>query len=383
MTIVLFIAGLVALVGGAELLVRGASRIASALGISPLVVGLTVVAFGTSSPELAVSVGAAFNGQADIAVGNVVGSNIFNVLFILGLSALIAPLVVAQQLIRLDVPLMIGCSLLLLVFALDGTVGRAEGALLFAGIVAYTGFLVWQSRRETDPAVVAEYAEAYPASAARRWLLDGGLIVIGLGLLVVGADWLVGAAVTFARQLGVSELVIGLTVVAAGTSLPEVAASVVAALKGEHVVDAAADDVADRDVGRARHRGRQRRRQQHLQRARGARRDRAGVAGRHRGRAVGAELRPAGDDRGVRRLPADFLHRPSRRSLGRRGVPWVLCVLYRIRGDESDRTRPARAVQPGDGCVRGAHHGADPCGGCIPRLARARRRATLTRPTGS
>jgi cation:H+ antiporter len=233
MTIVLFIAGLVALVGGAELLVRGASRIASALGISPLVVGLTVVAFGTSSPELAVSVGAAFNGQADIAVGNVVGSNIFNVLFILGLSALIAPLVVAQQLIRLDVPLMIGCSLLLLVFALDGTVGRAEGALLFAGIVAYTGFLVWQSRRETDPAVVAEYAEAYPASAARRWLLDGGLIVIGLGLLVVGADWLVGAAVTFARQLGVSELVIGLTVVAAGTSLPEVAASVVAALKGE------------------------------------------------------------------------------------------------------------------------------------------------------
>jgi cation:H+ antiporter len=233
MTLFWFLAGLVALVGGAELLVRGASRIASALGISPLVVGLTVVAFGTSSPELAVSVGAALNGQADIAVGNVVGSNIFNVLFILGLSALIAPLVVAQQLIRLDVPLMIGCAVLLLLFALDGSIGRAEGALLFAGIVAYTGFLVWQSRREQDPAVVAEYAEAYPASAARRWLLDGSLIVIGLALLVVGANWLVEAAVTFARQLGVSELVIGLTVVAAGTSLPEVAASVVAALKGE------------------------------------------------------------------------------------------------------------------------------------------------------
>ncbi|CAN0474787.1 unnamed protein product, partial [Phaeothamnion confervicola] len=210
MTLLLFIAGLVALVGGAELLVRGASRIASVLGISPLIVGLTVVAFGTSSPELAVSVGAALNNQADIAVGNVVGSNIFNMLFILGLSALIAPLVVAQQLIRLDVPLVIGCSLLLLVLALDGTVSRAEGALLFAGIIAYTGFLVWQSRRETDAAVVAEYAEAYPQSAARRSLLDGGMIVAGLALLVLGADWLVDAAVTFARQLGVSELVIGL-----------------------------------------------------------------------------------------------------------------------------------------------------------------------------
>lgn len=233
MTLMLFIAGLVALVGGAELLVRGASRMASALGISPLLIGLTVVAFGTSSPELAVSVGAAFNGQGDIAIGNVVGSNIFNVLFILGLSALIAPLVVAQQLVRLDVPLMIGCSLLMLVFALDGALGRIEGAVLLAGIVAYTGFLIWQARREKNPEVVAEYAQAYPASRKRRWLLDGGLVLLGLALLVVGADWLVEAAVIFARRLGVSELVIGLTVIAAGTSLPEVAASVVAAIKGE------------------------------------------------------------------------------------------------------------------------------------------------------
>ena len=233
MTFLMFIAGLAALVIGADLLVRGASRIASALGISPLIVGLTVVAFGTSSPELAVSAGAALNGQADIAVGNVVGSNIFNVLFILGLSALIAPLAVAQQLVRLDVPLMIGCALLLMWLAYDGMIGRFEGAVLFAGIIAYTVFLVWQARRESNAEVVAEYAEAYPASADRRWLLNGGLIVGGLVLLVVGAHWLVDAAVAFARMLGVSELVIGLTVVAAGTSLPEVAASVVAALKGE------------------------------------------------------------------------------------------------------------------------------------------------------
>lgn len=160
MTFLWFLASVVALVAGAELLVRGASRIAPALGISPLVVGLTVVAFGTSSPELAVSVGAALSGEGDIAVGNVVGSNIFNVLFILGLSALIAPLVVAQQLVRIDVPLMIGCSLLLLVLVKDGAINRLEGALLFAGIVAYTGFLVRQARRERNPDVVAEYARA-------------------------------------------------------------------------------------------------------------------------------------------------------------------------------------------------------------------------------
>jgi cation:H+ antiporter len=210
-TLPIFLAGLAGLVAGAELLVRGASRIASALGISPLVVGLTVVAFGTSSPELAVSVGAALSGQGDIAVGNAVGSNIFNVLFILGLSALIAPMVVAQQLVRIDVPLMIGCSLLLFALVLDGEIGQGEGALLFAGIVAYTGFLIWQARREKNPEVVAEYAQAYP-TWARRWMLNIAFVVVGLALLVAGARWLVEAA---------------------GTSLPEVAASVIAAVRGE------------------------------------------------------------------------------------------------------------------------------------------------------
>ncbi len=231
----LFVLGLLLLVAGAELLVRGASRLAARLGISPLVIGLTVVAFGTSTPELAVTVQAGLAGQADIAVGNIVGSNIFNVLFILGLAALIVPLVVSQQLVRLEVPLMIGVSVLFLVMALDGRISGFDGMLLFAGIVAYTVFTVRQSRKESA-AVRAEYAQEYGdgQSAGRgRLPLQIALIVAGLVLLVLGAHWLVGGAVVIARHFGVSELIIGLTIVAAGTSLPEVATSIVAALRGE------------------------------------------------------------------------------------------------------------------------------------------------------
>jgi cation:H+ antiporter len=236
MTIVLlFAGGIAALIVGANLLVRGASDLAAALGISPLVIGLTVVAFGTSSPEMAVSVQSAWSGQIDIAVGNVVGSNIFNVLFILGVAALIAPLIVAEQLVRKEVPLMIGVSGLLLLLALDGTIGRLEGALLFAGVVAYTVYLIVQARR-VGAAASADYEKEFgprlPA-ARRPWIWQIALVVAGLVLLVLGSDWLVQAAVGTARLLGLSELVIGLTVVAAGTSLPEVAASIAAALKGE------------------------------------------------------------------------------------------------------------------------------------------------------
>lgn len=233
--IALFVLGLILLVGGAELLVRGASRLAARLGISPLVIGLTVVAFGTSAPELAVSVQAGLAGQADIAVGNIVGSNIFNVLFILGVAALIVPLVVSQQLVRIEVPLMIGVSVLLLVMALDGNISGFDGMLLFVGIVAYTVFTVRQSRRESA-AVQAEYAQEYGDgnSAGRgRLPLQIALIIAGLALLVLGAHWLVGGAVAIARHFGVSELIIGLTIVAAGTSLPEVATSIMAALRGE------------------------------------------------------------------------------------------------------------------------------------------------------
>lgn len=234
MTALTFAGGLVALVIGAEALVRGASKLALSLGISPLVVGLTIVAFGTSAPEMAVSTGAVLNGQTDIAVGNVVGSNIFNVLFILGASALITPLVVHQQLIRQEVPIMIGASLLLLILGWDGRLGWIEGLGLLALLLAYTGFLIVQSRRSTDQGGYDHELQAPEARAwDSRWPVQAILIAVGLGLLVMGSDWLVSSAVVFARAMGVSDLVIGLTIVAAGTSLPEVATSLTAALKGE------------------------------------------------------------------------------------------------------------------------------------------------------
>jgi cation:H+ antiporter len=233
--VVFFFLGLAALVVGAEALVRGASRIALSLGISPLVVGLTIVAMGTSSPEVAVSVGAALSGNTDIAVGNVVGSNIFNVLFILGVSALITPLVVHSQIIRQEVPIMIGASVILAVMILDGLLGRLESVLLLVLLVAYLVFLVRQSRAET-----VEVRDEYEGAAARRdagwdshWAVQVLLIAAGLGLLVVGSGWLVDSAVAFARALGVSDLVIGLTIIAAGTSMPEVATSIMAAIRGE------------------------------------------------------------------------------------------------------------------------------------------------------
>lgn len=177
------------------------------------------------------SVRAAVAGSADIAYGNVVGSNIFNVLFILGLSALVAPLIVDRQLIRRDVPIMVGVSLLLPLLALDGRIGRVDGALLFAGILAYTVFSVVQSRRER--AATREEMEAGSSDEAPGpWWANVLLVLGGLGMLVLGARWLVDGAVVFARALGVSELIIGLTIVAAGTSLPEVATSVLASIRG-------------------------------------------------------------------------------------------------------------------------------------------------------
>ena len=243
MTPVLFGAGGIALILGAELLVRGAARLAVAAGLTPLVVGLTVVAFGTSAPELAVTAGAAWTGQGAMAVGNVVGSNIFNVLFILGLSAVVAPLVVSHQLVRLDVPVMIAVSVLVLLLALDGAFGRLDGGVLLLGAVGYTGYLVVAGRTgspDTDAPAPGRSgaapelpAENGPAEDGARWWTDLVLIAVGLALLVVGARWLVRAAVETAAAAGISELVVGLTVVAAGTSLPELATSVLASVRGE------------------------------------------------------------------------------------------------------------------------------------------------------
>jgi len=225
-----FLAGLALLVVGAELLVRGASRLAAAAGISPLVAGLTVVAFGTSAPELAVSASSSLAGRADVALGNVVGSNVFNVLLILGLSALITPLVVAREVIRREVPLMIALSAATYGFAFDGSIGRVEAALLMFGLAAYTTWIIRASRRELRDA-----NEERPARAPtpRAWPRDAALVAVGLTLLVLGAQWLVDAAVIFARALEVSDAVVSLTIVAAGTSLPEAATSVVAAARGQ------------------------------------------------------------------------------------------------------------------------------------------------------
>jgi cation:H+ antiporter len=236
MNILLFFGGLTMLVFGANVLVRGASKLALSFGISPLVVGLTIVAFGTSAPEVAVSVGAVLDGKTDIAIGNVVGSNIFNVLFILGISALIAPLVVNIQLIRQEVPIMIGAGLLLLALGLDGRLSSFDGGILFVLLVSYTVFLVVQSRRETQ-AAKDEYTQEIKPAEAGAWddRLPAQLLLIGAGLaaLVFGSEYLVQASVNFAKAMGVNDLIIGLTIVAAGTSMPEVATSITAAIKGE------------------------------------------------------------------------------------------------------------------------------------------------------
>ena len=236
MAILGMIAGFALLALGAELLVRGASRLAATLGITPLVVGLTVVAFGTSAPEMAVSVASGLKGQTELAVANVVGSNICNILFILGLSALLTPLSVSRQLVRLDVPVMITATLLAVLMALDGWIGRAEGLVLFLALLAYTGFLVRQARREGPPGAGDAFDLTYGHPPRRGWkghLLNGALVLTGLLLLVAGSEALVAGAVAIATRLGVSERVVGLTIVALGTSLPEVATSVVASLRGE------------------------------------------------------------------------------------------------------------------------------------------------------
>ena len=228
--------GLVCLVVGAELLVRGAASIATRLGIAPIIIGLTVVAFGTSAPELAVSVSAGFSGSGDVALGNVVGSNIVNTLLILGGSAVIASLVVTQRIIRLDIPLLIGASVLALLLSLDNEIGRLDGLVLFAGIVAYTGWLIRAARRERAD-VLTEYDESIEELEVevidKPLPVQLGLVLVGLVTLVAGSQLLVASATDIAESLGVSDLVIGLTVVAIGTSLPELATSLLAAYRGQ------------------------------------------------------------------------------------------------------------------------------------------------------
>ena len=233
---VYLIGGFILLVFGAEVLVRGAARLAARFGISPLIIGLTVVAFGTSAPEMAVSTQSAFLGQGDIAIGNVIGSNIFNVLGVLGLSALITPLLVSRQLVRLDVPLMIAAGFLAWCLAFDGSYSRLDGWILFACIISYTGYLIISSLKAWKPGQALQSDEEYSAQVnPHRYatLMNTAYILAGLALLVTGSNLLVSGAVSLAQALGLSELVIGLTIIAVGTSLPELATSLIAAWKGE------------------------------------------------------------------------------------------------------------------------------------------------------
>jgi cation:H+ antiporter len=224
MTIIWFVFGVALLIGGAELLVRGASNLAARFGISKLIIGLTVVSLGTSAPEFAVSLQAGFNGQTDILLGNIIGSNIANILLVLGLIAMITPIRIEKKLIRIDVPIMITVSALLFFMVMNGSLERWQSILLGLLLIVYMWFLARENRVHIDNDIIKDKAPTW---------LQAIFVIAGLVLLVAGARFLVNSAVTIAEFLGVSELVIGLTVVAIGTSLPEVATSVVAALRGE------------------------------------------------------------------------------------------------------------------------------------------------------
>lgn len=226
-----FIGGLVVLVTGAEALVRGAAKLALALGMSTMIVGLTVVAFGTSAPEAAISISAVFEGS-QIAFGNVVGSNIFNILFVLGLGGVLATLPVSRDLLGLDLVTMLVATVVVTLFGLDGAIDRIEGLVLFAGICGYIWWMVRRGRREAAQKSEELDLDDEPGGEGSS-LLHLGLLVAGLVMLTVGSQWLVDGAVGIARAMNVSELVIGLTIVAIGTSAPEVATTIVAITRGE------------------------------------------------------------------------------------------------------------------------------------------------------
>lgn len=218
--------GLLLLIAGAELMVRGAVRLAARLHVRPLIIGLTIVALGSSAPQMAVSLQATLAHNADIAVGSVIGSSIFNILVTLGLSALIIPLRVSRELVRLDIPLMIGASLLVFVLAWNEELTRTDGMLLLAALVLYLGLLLRQSQHTARP-------PSHDETLQIPWLRSLVMIVVGLALLVYAGHLLLGAAVSVATDLGLSERIIGLTIVAVSTSLPVLATSLIAALRGQ------------------------------------------------------------------------------------------------------------------------------------------------------
>lgn len=231
LSLVFLLAGFALLTWGADRLVEGSSSIALKLGLTPLVIGITLVAFGTSAPELVVSIRATLAGNADIAIGNVIGSNIANIALILGATALIRPLAIHRDLLKVDVPLMMIITFIAAVFILDDVIGRIEGAILFTGLVAYIAFNLKRARTLPEE-LVGQIVEQPDEEAATMSTLKASMwVLLGLGLLVLGAELLVKGAVDIATRLGISQAVIGITVVSIGTSLPELATSLVAAIK--------------------------------------------------------------------------------------------------------------------------------------------------------
>jgi len=223
--------GLIFLFIGAEGLIRGSSALALKIGITPLVVGLTVVAFGTSTPELVVSLKAALIGNSSISLGNIVGSNIANIALILGISAIIRPLDVHANIIRREIPIMIGISILLVLLLIDGELGLVDGIIFVLGIVIYTIVNITMARKEKNAEVEKEFKEGLKTGLGVPISII--MIVGGLGLMILGANLFVNSSIAVAKAIGVSDAIIGLTIVAIGTSLPELITSVVAAYKNE------------------------------------------------------------------------------------------------------------------------------------------------------
>lgn len=235
MVVILFIAGLIALIGGAELFLKGVDRFGIKWGISPLIMGLTVVAFATGAPELAISLQAAVNGSADLVLGNIIGSNIANILLILGICTLVKPLAITLRVVRIDVPIVIGASILLYILAMDGELTTLDGVWLVLGLIVYSVFTFFQIKRERGDNSPEERSKEEIESLASGWFFyikNLGFLAIGLTFIVLGSSWMVDSAVQIATILGLSELVIGLTIVSIGTSLPEVATSVATIRKG-------------------------------------------------------------------------------------------------------------------------------------------------------
>jgi cation:H+ antiporter len=231
--IVLYIiGGLLMLFSGAEGLIRGSSSLALRVGITPLVVGLTVVAFGTSSPELVVSLKAALQGNGDISLGNVIGSNIANIALILGVAALIRPMKVQAQVVKREIPIMIAVTLLLFLFLINDEINRLEGVIFFIGVIVYSVISIILAKKEKNAFVEEEFVDGI-AKKSLKIRVAVPFIVIGLALLVFGANIFLEAAVEIAKRIGMSQAVIGLTIVAIGTSLPELVTSAVASFKNE------------------------------------------------------------------------------------------------------------------------------------------------------